>query len=191
MCDDRIEQIYSNLGDSMARIALIDPEAASPEVREIYDTSLRGKPGNVQKALAHRPEMLKNFLSFYASVGRSLDRKLYELIYLRVSFINGCRYCTQHHVASSKRAGLIAEDWRALDAGDYSRCSEKERAAVVYVEKLTRTPREITDADFGDLKKYFSDPEIVDIHMLAGLANLTNRFTDPLGLELEFPEVKI
>ena len=69
----------------MARISLIAPETASPEVREIYDTTLRGKPGNVQKALAHRPEMLKNFLSFYASVGRSLDRKLYELIYLRVS----------------------------------------------------------------------------------------------------------
>jgi hypothetical protein len=27
--------------------------------------------------------------------------------------------------------------------------------------------------------------------MLAGLANLTNRLTDPLGLELEFPEEKI
>ena len=63
----------------MARISLIAPDSASPEVREIYDTTLRGKPGNVQKALAHRPEMLKNFLTFYASVGRSLDRKLYEL----------------------------------------------------------------------------------------------------------------
>jgi hypothetical protein len=31
----------------------------------------------------------------------------------------------------------------------------------------------------------------VDIHMLAGLANLTNRVTDPLGLELEFTEEKI
>lgn len=57
----------------MARMRLI-PEAASPEVREIYGTTLRGKPGNVQKARAHRPEMLKNFLSFYASVQRSLDR---------------------------------------------------------------------------------------------------------------------
>ena len=175
----------------MARISLIAPDTASPEVRAIYDTVLRGKPGNVQKALAHRPEMLKNFLSFYASVGRSLDRKLYELIYLRVSFINGCRYCTQHHVASSKRVGLTAEDWTALQAGDYSRYGEKERSALTYVEKLTRTPREITDADFNGLKKQFSEPEIVDIHMLAGLANLTNRLTDPLGLELEFPEEKI
>jgi len=175
----------------MARINLVAPEDASPEVREIYETTLRGKPGNVQKALAHRPEMLKNFLSFYASVGRSLDRKLYELIYLRVSFINGCRYCTQHHVASSKRAGFTAEDWAALKAGNYSRYNEKERAALVYVEKLTRTPHEINDADFEALKKQFSDVEIVDLHMLAGLANLTNRLTDPLGLELEFPEEKM
>jgi uncharacterized peroxidase-related enzyme len=175
----------------MARITLIAPDAASPEVREIYDTTLRGKPANVQKALAHRPEMLKNFLAFYASVGRSLDRKLYELIYLRVSLINHCRYCAQHHVASSKRVGLTAEDWMALKAGNYSRYGEKERAALTYIEKLTRTPHEITETDFNELKKYFSAPEIVDIHMLAGLANLTNRVTDPLGLELEFPEEKI
>jgi uncharacterized peroxidase-related enzyme len=175
----------------MARISLIAPDAASPEVREIYDTMLRGKPGNVQKALAHRPEMLKNFLSFYASVGRSLDRKLYELIYLRVSFINGCHYCTQHHLASSKRVGLTAEDWTTLKAGDYSRFGEKERGALAYAEKLTRSPRDVTDADFAGLKTHFSEPEIVDIHMLTGLANLTNRVTDPLGLELEFPEEKI
>ena len=175
----------------MARIGLIGQESANAEVKEIYEKTLRGKPGNAQKALAHRPEMLKNFLAFYASVGRSLDRKLYELIYLRVSFINGCHYCTQHHVASSKRVGLTAEDWSALRAGNYSRYSEKERVALIYVEKLTRTPHDSTDADFVPLRKEFSEPEIVDIHLLTGLANLTNRFTDPLGLELEFPEEKI
>ena len=175
----------------MARVSLIAPEAASLEVRAIYDTVLRGKPGNVQKALAHRPELLKNFLSCYASVGRSLDRKLYELIYLRVSLINECRYCAQNHVASSKRVGLTAEDWTALKSGNYSRYAEKERAALTYVEKLTRAPHQITETDFDELKKHFSEPEIVDIHMLAGLANLTNRVTDPLGLDLEFPEEKI
>jgi uncharacterized peroxidase-related enzyme len=124
-------------------------------------------------------------------VGRSLDRKLYELIYIRVSLINGCHYCTQHHIASSKRVGLTADDWTALKAGNYSRCSEKERAALSYVEKLTRAPHEISETDLDELKKHFSDPEIVDIHMLAGLANLTNRLTDPLGLEIEFPEQTI
>lgn len=175
----------------MARISLISPESASTEVKEIYEKTLRGKPGNAQKALAHRPEMLKAFLPFYASVGRSLDRKLYELIYIRVSLINGCHYCTQHHVASSKRVGLTAEDWSALKAGNYSRYNEKERAALTYVEKLTRAPHDISDADFAPLTKNFSEAEIVDIHLLTGLANLTNRFTDPLGLELEFPEEKV
>src|SRR5579863_5596173 len=170
----------------MARIHLVETADAPAEVKEIYEKTLRGKPGNAQKALAHRPDMLKNFLPFYASVGRSLDRKLYELIYIRVSLINQCRYCTQHHVASSKRVGLTSEDWAALKAGDYSRYSAKERAALTYVEKLTRAPHDIGDADFAQLKKEFSDPEIVDIHLLCGLANLTNRFTDPLGLELEF-----
>ena|SRR5437763_6942030 len=175
----------------MARIRLIDTESANNEVKEIYEKTLRGKPGNAQKALAHRPEMLKNFLAFYTSVGRSLDRKLYEMIYLRVSLINGCHYCTQHHFASSKRAGLTAEDWAALKTGDYSRYGEKEKAALAYVDKLTRFPHEIGDSDFAPLTKLFSEPEIVDIHLLTGLANLTNRFTDPLGLELEFPEERI
>lgn len=175
----------------MARISLISTDSANAEVKEIYEKTLRGKPGNAQKALAHRPEMLKNFLPFYASVGRSLDRKLYELIYIRVSLINGCRYCTQHHLASSKRVGLTAEDWSGLKAGDYSRYNEKERTALTYVEKLTLTPHDITDVDFAPLSKHFAEPEIVDIHLLTGLANLTNRFTDPLGLEVEFPEEKI
>ena len=175
----------------MARIDLIQLDTASPEVKEIYEKTLRGKPANAQKALAHRPEMLKNFLGFYASVGRSLDRKLYELIYIRVSLINGCHYCTQHHLASSKRVGLTSEDWAALKTGDYSRCSEKEKSALSFVEKLTRSPHEISDVDVADLKKHFSDPEVVDIHLLTGLANLTNRFTDPLGLAVEFPEEKI
>lgn len=41
------------------------------------------------------------------------------------------------------------------------------------------------------MKAHFSEPEIVDIHLLTGLANLTNRVTDPLGLEVEFPEEKV
>ena len=41
--------------------------------------------------------MLRHFLSFYGSVGRWLHRKLYELIYIRVSLIQGCHSCRQRH----------------------------------------------------------------------------------------------
>jgi uncharacterized peroxidase-related enzyme len=175
----------------MARISYIEPDSAPPAVAEIYKTFFRGKPFNAQKALAHRPEMLKHFLSFYGSVGRSLDRKLYEMIYIRASMINGCRYCMQHHLAASKRAGLTVEDWKALRDEDVSGFSEKEQAAEKYAGKLSRDPHAVNEDDFVALKKHFSDAEIVDLHLLVGLANLTNRFTDPLGLEVEIPEEKI
>ena len=76
----------------MARIKLVEPEAASPEVKEIYEKVLKGKPGNVQKAMANRPEILKNFSAFYGSVGKGLERRLYEMVYIRVSMLNHCQY---------------------------------------------------------------------------------------------------
>jgi len=175
----------------MARISLIEPAQASPEVKEIYDGKLKGKPGSIQKALAHRPSMLGNFLGFYASVGRSLDRKLYEAVYLRVSLINGCHYCTQHHIQGAKRAGLTAEQMKALKEGNYSGFGAAEHVALRYAEKLTHTPGGATDVDFTELKKQFSDEQILDLHMLIGLVNLTNRVTGPLALEVEFPEEEI
>jgi uncharacterized peroxidase-related enzyme len=175
----------------MARISLIEPAQASPDVKAIYDGPLKGKPGSIQKALAHRPAMLGKFLEFYGSVGRSLDRKVYEAVYLRVSLINGCHYCSQHHIQGAKRVGLTPEQMKALKAGNYSGFGAPEQAALRYAEKLTRTPDGASDADFAELKKHFSDEKIVDLHMVIGLTNLTNRVTGPLALEVEFPEEKI
>jgi uncharacterized peroxidase-related enzyme len=175
----------------MARVSYVEPDAAPPEVREIYEKTLRSKPDNVHKILAHRPEMMKNFLPFYGSVGRSLERRLYEMVYIRVSMINACRYCMQHHIASSKRVGLQASDWRQLKAGSYSSFPPKEQAALKFAEKLTLELRNINDADIKALKEHFSDEQIVDLDVLVGLVNLTNRLTDPLGADLEFPEEKI
>lgn len=76
----------------MARISYVEPAQAPPEVKEIYEKTFKGKPGNIQKVLAHRPDILKNFLAFYSSVGRHLEHRLYELVYIRVSMINQCRY---------------------------------------------------------------------------------------------------
>ncbi|MGH9509511.1 MAG: carboxymuconolactone decarboxylase family protein [Terriglobales bacterium] len=97
----------------------------------------------------------------------------------------------QHHFASSKRAGLTPDDWKALKNPQTATFTEKEKSALAFAEKLTRTPAAITDADIAALKPHFSDAEIVDLDFLIGLANLTNRFTDPLGIELEFPPEKI
>jgi uncharacterized peroxidase-related enzyme len=176
---------------AMARLPYVEMNDAPPEVREIYETALRGKPGSVQKLLAHRPEVLRTFLAFYGTVGRTLDRRLYEMVYIRISSINQCHYCLQHHLASSKRVGLTPTEWLALKNGDNSSFTPGEQAALRFAEKLTRESHNIGDADVDALKPHFPPEQIVDLDMLVGLANLTNRLTDPLGADLETPEEKI
>ena len=136
----------------MARISLIEPAQASPEVKEIYDRTLKGKPGSIQKALAHRPAMLGKFLEFYASVGRSLDRKLYEGVYLRVSLINGCHYCSQHHIQGAKRVGITPEQMKALKEGNYSGFGTAEQAAL-------ENPPKVSNRAFLALDRRSSSPE--------------------------------
>src|ERR1035441_5899483 len=171
----------------MGRLSYVEMEQAPAEVREVYEKTLKGKPVSFHKLLAHRPEVLKTLLPFYASVGRSLERRLYEMVYIRVSMNNDCRYCLQHHLAASKRVGLTPEEWTRLNAGDYSGFTAKEQAALKFAEKLTRESRNITDADIATLKAHFTEEQIVDLDLLVGLVNLTNRLTDPLGADLEFP----
>jgi hypothetical protein len=61
-------------------------EVASPEIGEAYEM-LKGKPDRVLKMLADRPNMRKAFVAFYASVGHALDRRRYQIVYIRVSMI--------------------------------------------------------------------------------------------------------
>jgi uncharacterized peroxidase-related enzyme len=175
----------------VARVSYVEMAEAQPEVREVYEKTLKGKPVSFHKLLGQRPEVLKTILPFYASVGQSLERRLYEMVYIRVSMLNGCRYCMQHHLAASKRVGLTRDDWQNLKGGQHGNFSEKEEAALDFAEKLTREPHSVADADIQSLKLHFSDAEIVDLNLLIGLANLTNRFTDPLGADLEFAEEKL
>ena len=86
---------------------------------------------------------------------------------------------------------MTPQDWQALKDGKTDSFSVKENVALAYAERLTRTPWEISDQDSAALKEHFSDTQVVDLHLLVGLVNLTNRFTDPLGLELEMAEEKI
>jgi len=97
----------------------------------------------------------------------------------------------QHHIASSKRVGLTPQDWQALKNGDYAGFSPAEQAALNFADELTRDLSSINDADIEVLKQHFPPEQILDLDVLVGLINLTNRLTDPLGADLEFPAEKI
>ncbi|MGH9521587.1 MAG: carboxymuconolactone decarboxylase family protein [Terriglobales bacterium] len=172
----------------MARITLIEPQTASLEVQNIYEHRLRGRPVNIHKAMANVPQSLTPFIAMYAAVGRMWPPRMYELIYLRVSMLNRCEYCTQHHRASATRAGVTSQDLEALTDPQASSLSDAEKAVLAYVEKLTLAPWKIGDEDVARLKD-FNDAQVVDLHLLVALANFTNRITGPLALEVE-PVVK-
>jgi uncharacterized peroxidase-related enzyme len=175
----------------VARIAFVEPQAAPAEVKHLYEHRLGGRPANIHKAMAHNPQGLTAFIALYASIGASLDRKLWEMVYLRISFLNDCYYCSQHHMNFSKKVGLGPHDWRALKSGDIARYNQREQAAVRYAEKLTRTPASVTDANVNELKTHFTDQQISDLHLLIGMINMGNRFTGPLALDLEIPAIQI
>lgn len=68
---------------------------------------------------------------------------------------------------------------------DLERCPlpAKEKAAIRFAEKMTTAHREITSEDVNDLKKDWSEEEIVEMACVAGLFNYLNRFAVAFALE--------
>ncbi len=97
----------------------------------------------------------------------------------------------QHHLASSKRAGVTPEDWKQLKTNDYSRFTPKEQAALRYAEKMTKGPTNTASAEADELKKHFTEAQVVDLVCEVALVNFTNRVTDGLALEFEMAAEKI
>ncbi len=80
----------------MAVVNPVPKENAPAELHEIYDSMAKrfGFMPNFFAVLAHRPEVLTNFLPMYAGImGRGVvDLKYKELAYLKTSLVNACEY---------------------------------------------------------------------------------------------------
>jgi AhpD family alkylhydroperoxidase len=107
-----------------------------------------------------------------------LGTELVDLVYLRVSLINGCAYCIDMHSRDVLKGGTSAEKlvlvpaWR--EAGVLF--SEKERAALAWAETVTRVAdTHVPDADYAAAREAFSDKELTDLTIAIGLMNTYNR----------------
>ena len=61
---------------------------------------------------------------------------------------------------------------------------EKEKAAILYAERLTRAAGAgLRDAALEELKRHFSEDQIVELALVVCVANFTNRFNNGLRLE--------
>lgn len=77
-------------------ISQIPKEKAAAEIQGIYDdlTKSFGLMPNIFSTMAHRPNVLKNFLPLFHSVMQegSVEARYKSLAYLKTSLINGCEY---------------------------------------------------------------------------------------------------
>jgi uncharacterized peroxidase-related enzyme len=172
----------------MASVTPLPREKAAEEVKPIYDsmTGKFGKMPNFFALMAHRPAVLKSFLPFYgAATGEgSVEPKLKELAYLKTSVLNGCAYWTRAHTASSKRVGVTADQIQALTFYRHSTLFDaKEKAVTLYAERVTRGAAAMREGTLEELRKLFTEEQIVELTLVICAANFTNRFNDALQAE--------
>jgi len=63
--------------------------------------------------------------------------------------------------------------------------SESERVALEYAEAVTYTDRQVDDALFAEVKKYFTEPQIVELTAAIALENFRSKFNPALGVEAQ------
>ena len=80
----------------MPRLSKIAPDQADPEARKAFEVFIRerGKVPNMFRTAAHRPEIMATMTEHYRVVMSTgaVDRKLKEMVAVRVSHLNKCEY---------------------------------------------------------------------------------------------------
>jgi alkylhydroperoxidase family enzyme len=63
--------------------------------------------------------------------------------------------------------------------------SPMERVALEYAERITTTGQKVDDALFAELKKHFTEPQIVELTAAIAMENFRSKFNPPLGIEAQ------
>lgn len=161
----------------------VPPESELPEDLQGLFRKARQNLGfvpNVFQSYSYRPDRLRTWFAHFKSLHvptENLSTADREMIAVVVSMANGCLYCLVAHGAALREAlgdpvlgDRITLDWR--------RAGLDERRATIcaYAEKLTRTPREMTEDDNAGLRKVgLSEEETWDVAEVAAMYNFTNR----------------
>ena len=121
----------------------------------------------------------------------TLEKKLLELVYFRVSQINGCAFCLDMHSKDLRAEGeteqrlYVLSSWR--EAPFYT---DKERAALAWAEALTRLEGgQVPDDLYIEARKHFTEKEMVDLTLAVTTINTYNRFNIAFGAPVGSYEV--
>ena len=172
----------------MSRISRLDRTEVAPEMGTLYDKAFaaRGNVPNMFRVMAHRPEIFATMQAHFGAVLNTgtVSTKLKELIIVRTSQVNVTPYCLASHTLLAKGLGWSDDqldhlaEWPQRD--DFT---PAEKAALRLAETVTRDAHAVTDAQFAELRTFYSEGEIVELLCAIGLFNYFNRFNNALQME--------
>jgi len=170
----------------MQRIPLVDVATAPEEVQ----SALKALPVslNIFRMMAHSPNSFRPLMRLGASIlsAQQLDAELREYAILMAAQSYGGRYEWIQHVPIAEACGATTEQITAVEKGDLgSACFDaKEKAFLAFVDESAKKVR-CSDATFAEMKKHFSDREIVETILTIGYYQMLARLTECTDTELD------
>ena len=128
---------------------------------------------------AASPGGMKALGTVYGYVRQSgLSPRLIDLVYLRVSQINGCAYCIDAHSRDLLKGGLPVEHLVLVPAWHEAGgiFNEQEKAALAWAEAVTRLgDRGVPDSAYEAAAAAFNEKQLADLTIAIGLMQAYNR----------------
>jgi AhpD family alkylhydroperoxidase len=160
----------------MARINGVQPADAGLKVKLVYRlgprmmkklTGREPQTGNGLEPMeiwANQPKMMFGMGKFNQAVrrGKSVDERVKNLVELKGAQMIGCEFCVDLGSQICRNSGFSDEELLALPRYRQSDLfTEREKLALDYAVAVMRTPVEVTDELFAQLKEHFSDEQLV------------------------------
>ena len=85
-------------------------------------------------------------------------------------------------------AGITEDQVQVIGSDDYMDSpllNEREKAAVLWAEHVTKNTARSRDDVFEKVRSVFSEAEIVELTFASGYFNMRNRFNDSLQIPIE------
>ena len=132
------------------------------------------------------PEAYKGFGVVREYVQSALSAELLELVYLRVSQINGCAYCIDKHTRDLRQQGVSIDKIALVPVWEEAAAlfTEQECAALAWAEIVTRVEQtKVPDADYEKALSVLGEQALADITVAVALMNALNRFGVSMRLQ--------
>lgn len=163
-------------------VNLVTDDQAQGQAKELFE-QIKSSTGQVPKwmrVMANCPDVLIGFFTLFKATmdDAPVDKLLKWKIAYQVSEMNKCEFCVSVSKKQLKQFGLEDKDIDNIaEAKD-----DKEKVAFAYAQAATDHAYNIDPKVFAEMKKHFSDEQIVEITSVIGLFNFINRFNDSLGV---------